>query len=65
MDAVASVGGVGNVAGHSVVQAATQLRFQTEAIVRSGDVSANALKLIQAAVVATPAPGGHTLDVQA
>lgn len=62
MDSIASVGGVGAVASRAEIQVEYQTRaFQLEkaAVV---DLGANALKLIQAAVVNAP-EFTHDLDV--
>ena len=63
MDGVAFVSGVGAVASNAQLQAEHQVLaavMQKEVI---SDIGANALKLIQAAVVDTSATG-HDLDVR-
>ena len=62
MDGLASISGVGTVAGQ------TSITVSTPAVTGgapdlTGDISANALKLIQAAVANTPA-GTQQLDVK-
>jgi hypothetical protein len=64
MDSIASVAGVGAVASRAEIQVEHQtraLKLQKTVVI---DLGANALKLIQAAVVNTP-EFTHDLDVRA
>ena len=65
MDVTASSGSVGAVASQARFQVEYQGRVLKEQLDVIGDLGANALKLIQSAVIENVSAPGHDLDVLA
>ncbi len=65
MDGLASISGVGAVAGQLEFQAAYDGAVARKTVEVTSDIGESALKLIKAAVVSSPAPEGKTLDLRA